>query len=238
MAAQSEDRYPAPLVIHGQVERVPRSQSAPTSGDLFTPVVEIDAGTANVIRQLFRQLRAICPYYRLSWKDQETFDTCRREWAAALIKEGITSCEQLRFGLDNLRAKGNGYIPSVATFLALCQPSPEQMGLPSVEQAFKQAIQCSHPLSDMDWTHKAIYHAAVQVGFDALQNGSPPITLEAFKRHYREACKLLLHDKPLLDMPDSRRPKRLSGPRGPVNTELAKAEIKKIRSALGRRSSS
>jgi hypothetical protein len=237
VTAHSEDRYPAQLVIHGQVERAPRDQPSAPSRDLFAPAVEIDSGTANVIRQLFRQLRAICPHYRESWRDQETFDACRREWADALIKEGITAIEQLRFGLDNLRASGNGHIPSVGTFLALCQPSPEQIGLPSVEQAFKQAIQCSHSLSDLDWTHKAIYHAAVQVGFDALQNGSPPITLEAFKRHYREACKLLLHDKPLLDMPDSRRPKRLSGPREPVNTELAKAEIKKIRSALGKRSS-
>lgn len=126
-------------------------------------------------------------------------------WAAAL---GGLSGQQIAIGLTALAHTKDPQLgkwpPSAPEFRALCENgAPEDNGLPSPGQAYREAVRNAHPAmaGRAEWSCDAVYHAAKETGFYELNNLQAEASRRLFERNYAMAVRDFLAGKPLTAMP-------------------------------------
>lgn len=109
--------------------------------------VVITQADAQVVNGMFEQLKAIFPAWQRSFPTPEALDSARKEWTKALVEAGVASEQSLQFGLRAARSKNIPFFPSPGMFISWCQPTPESLGMPTVEQALSEVARhrSSHP---------------------------------------------------------------------------------------------
>ncbi|WP_062382001.1 replication protein P [Pseudomonas abietaniphila] len=177
-----------------QLPNVPTAEAA---------VPKIDAGTVQVINALFRELMAIFPAWKQAWPDQEAIGAAKATWTKAFMAENITKIEQIRFGIEQCRKLGSDFAPSVGKFIKLCQPTPEMLGIPPLEKAFREACRNAHPMmaGKGKWSHNAVWHAAKESGFEPLNRLETSLGLKLFERNYVITIRRMVEGLPLQAMP-------------------------------------
>lgn len=127
-------------------------------------------------------------------------------WAATL--GGLTG-EQIAVGLNALACTEDKQLqdwpPAAPQFRALClSRDPEAFGLPSEEQAYREACRRAHPagpaLEDA-WSHPAVCHAALETGFNNLNTLKADASRKLFARNYDVACRMVMDGQPLKSIP-------------------------------------
>ncbi|WP_296257695.1 MULTISPECIES: replication protein P [unclassified Pseudomonas] len=164
----------------------------------FTPT-QLEPGTAEVVNALFRELQAIFPAWKQAWPDAETLATAKRSWIKAFMAEGITRIEQIRYGIQNCRKLGGDFAPSVGKFIKWCQPTPEMLGIPSHDKAFREALENSHPsrATSRTWSHPAVRHTALQCELHNLADLPSERASKIFDRAYDITIRMLVQGQPL-----------------------------------------
>lgn len=159
-------------------------------------------GTIDVVNALFKELQAIFPAWKQAWPTDDALDSAKRSWIKAFIVEGITQLEQIRFGVERCRSLGTDFMPSVGRFIKLCQPTPEMLGIPPHDKAFREALENSHPsrFGDRTWSHPAVRHAALQCEMHNLGDLIPEMASEVFDRAYEITIRRLVVGLPLEDI--------------------------------------
>jgi hypothetical protein len=147
--------------------------------------------TGKVINQLFRQLRSIRTAWRQAWPDKKSYMESKATWLQAFVENGICTQEQIDIGLIRCRAEPSDFIPSVGKFIQGCVPTPEMIGLPTVDSAFDQAMRNCHPAmrAVAKWFHPAVYHATAAAGFHSLPLLSRELALISFEKRYMEQVR-------------------------------------------------
>lgn len=165
--------------------------------------LKIDEGTVQVINQLFRELMAIFPAWKQAWPDKEAIGAAKATWTKAFMAEGITKIEQIRFGIEQCRKLGSDFAPSVGKFIKLCQPTPEMLGIPLLEKAFREACRNAHPsmAGQAKWSHQAVWHTAKECGFESLNRLETSLALKLFERNYVITSRRMVDGLPLQAMP-------------------------------------
>lgn len=197
--------------------------------------VKADAGTVQVINALFRELMAIFPAWKQAWPDQEAVNAAKATWTKAFMAEKITKVEQIRFGIEQCRKLGSNFAPSVGKFINLCQPTPEMLGLPPLETAFREASRNVHPsmAGQANWSHDAIWHTAKESGFESLNRLETSLARKLFERNYVITVRRLIDGLPLQKMPLGL-PARVDGRRTPEIGNRALSELRAMRSGAAR----
>lgn len=103
------------------------------------PVV-VSLETAEVVNGLFRRLRGIFPAWRQAWPSTEALAAAKEEWIKEFAAEGIRTIEQIEFGIEKCRKLKKPFAPSVGEFIAMCQPTPEDFGMPAPAAAWVEAL--------------------------------------------------------------------------------------------------
>jgi hypothetical protein len=162
-----------------------------------------DTGTVSVINSLFRELQSIFPAWKQAWPDQDALGAAKATWTKAFMSERINRIEQIRFGIEQCRKLATPFAPSVGEFIVMCQPTAEQLGLPSVTKAFHEACRNVHPsmAGVANWSHDAVYHAACESGFRNLNTLPQDASRRLFERNYQIAVRAILAGEPLRKMP-------------------------------------
>jgi len=194
-----------------------------------TAPLVVDDQTAKVIDALFKAMRAIFPAWRQAWPTNAYLMAAKQEWTQAFMDAGINTIEQLEIGLAACRTRKGDFAPSPGTFIALCKPQPEKLGLPPVGMAYLEAVRCSHPYGDAQWSHAAIYFAAREVGFFALQHHGQQETRPRFEEAYARACQLIVMGDQLPDPPKA---KGLPEPKPVPNKAIAAEALRNIRARI------
>lgn len=165
--------------------------------------LKVDAGTVQVINALFRELMAIFPAWKQAWPDQEAIGAAKATWTKAFMAEGITKIEQIRFGIEQCRKLGSDFAPSVGKFIKLCQPTPEMLGIPPLNKAFREACRNAHPMmaGQANWSHQAVWHTAKECGFESLNRLETSLALKLFERNYVITTRRMVDGLPLQAMP-------------------------------------
>lgn len=160
---------------------------------------QLPPGTADVVNALFKELQAIFPAWKQAWPDAESLNAAKRSWIKAFIVAGITTLEQIRYGLQNCRQIGGDFAPSVGKFIKWCQPTPEMLGIPSHDKAFREALENSHPsrFGARTWSHPAVRHAALQCELHNLGELIPEKASKVFDRAYDITIRRLVQGLPL-----------------------------------------
>lgn len=190
------------------------------------PKSPIDKGSARVINLLFAELKAVHPAWRHAWPDKATEDAAKVSWTKAFTAAGMRSIEQIRYGIERCRQSGSPFMPSVGQFMDWCRPTPENMGLPSVERAYRQACAASHPAADASNLHPAVWHAACEAGLFLLANQPESKSRPVFERAYAITVDMVLHGEPLREIPKAL-PAKATLPSDPETGRSALAEIKR-----------
>lgn len=154
---------------------------------------EQSKSVAQIINQLFRDLRSIRSAWRQAWPDRAAYDASKLTWLRAFMENGICTQEQIDMGLIRCRAENTDFIPSPGKFVHLCVPLPEMVGLPSLESAYEQALRNCHPAmrGQEKWFHPAVYHATAAAGFHSLPLLSRELGLTSFEKRYMvQVCKV------------------------------------------------
>jgi hypothetical protein len=207
--------------VSSMLEKLPNVSSAEV-----VPL-KADAGTVQVINALFRELMAIFPAWKQAWPDQEAINAAKATWTKAFMAERITKVEQIRFGIEQCRKVGSDFAPSVGKFIQLCQPTPEMLGLPTLESAFREACRNAHPAmaGQANWSHDAVWHAAKESGFESLNRLETSLARKLFERNYVITLRRLVEGLPLQKMPLAL-PARVEGRRTPEVGNKALAELR------------
>lgn len=156
-------------------------------------------GTVEVVNALFKELQAVFPAWKQAWPTDEALNTAKRSWVKAFLVEGITRIEQVRYGIERCRGLGTDFAPSVGKFIKLCQPTPEMLGIPSHDRAFREALENAHPsrFGNRTWSHIAVRHAALQCEMHNLGDLVPEKASKVFDRAYDITIRRLVQGLPL-----------------------------------------
>lgn len=162
----------------------------------------LPSGTVEVVNALFKELRSIFPAWKQAWPDDPSLQAARRSWVKAFIVAKITQLEQIQFGVERCRELGTDFIPSVGKFIKLCMPTPEMLGIPSSDRAFREALENAHPsrFGARVWSHPAIRHAALQCEMHNLGDLQPEKASKVFDRAYEITIRRLAAGLPLEDI--------------------------------------
>ena len=189
----------------------------------------IDPASAQVVNALFAELKAIHPAWRSAWPNVESENNAKRSWTKAFTSVGMCSIEQIRYGIERCRANGNPFMPSVGEFLNWCRPTPENMGLPSVERAYLQACAASHPAADSSRLHPAVWHAACETGLYLLARQAESKSRPAFERAYALTIEMIIRGEPLREIPKA----LPAAPTLPRNFEAGNAALANLKKRVG-----
>lgn len=163
---------------------------------------QLDAAAAKVINTLFRELQVIFTAWRQAWPDDEAVRAAKATWTKAFMAAGINTLEQVRFGVEQCRGLDQDFMPSPGRFIKMCQPTPENMGLPSAQSAYREAVRNAHPATlGSAWSHPAVYHAACETGFHELSHLAADKSRALFERNYAIAVRAVLAGEPLRKAP-------------------------------------
>jgi hypothetical protein len=194
---------------------------------------KIAAGAVQVINALFRELMAIFPAWKQAWPDQDAIGAAKATWTKAFMAEKITKIEQIRFGIEQCRKLGSDFAPSVGKFIKLCQPTPEMLGIPPLEKAFREACRNAHPsmAGQGKWSHDAVWHTAKECGFEPLNRLETSLALKLFERNYVITIRRMVEGLPLQAMPLAL-PAKAEARRTPDIGNKALAELRARRSGV------
>lgn len=71
------------------------------------------------------------------------------------------------------REGAEAWPPMPAAFAALCEPLPEDLGLPTVDAAWREATGNAHQPKQCRWSHEAVRLAGADVGWWELMHVQP-----------------------------------------------------------------
>ncbi|MES5323010.1 replication protein P [Alcaligenes phenolicus] len=119
----------------------------------------------SLMDHLYNRLNGIYPNkFRSNFRDKQAIEDWKQAWAEAFDEEGV-SPNDVALGIKNCRRMFD-WPPSLPEFLRACRPQLEP------ETAFFQAVRGmqARVRGEMgEWSHPAIYHAAISIGqFDML----------------------------------------------------------------------
>lgn len=118
------------------------------------------------------------------------------------MDSGITRIEQIEFGMKKCRLESPINTPTLAQFLKWCIPSPEELGLPNVENAYDEACRNNSRFNtEKKWTHQAVYHAWSMCNSYELANLPKKNTFPVFERNYDITLKMIMKGEPLREIP-------------------------------------
>jgi hypothetical protein len=133
-----------------------------------------------VVSGVFAQLQSIFPAWKHAFPTDERLASAKREFAKALIENGITSLEQIARGMRQARAQDIPFFPAPGMFIKWCELTPESMGLPSLAQAFDDAAR------------RRISHPAVTLAARATRFEAQTLTADEYRPVFEQAYMQLV----------------------------------------------
>lgn len=141
--------------------------------------------TARIVNTLFDELRSIFPAWRQAWPNDAAEKRAKRTWVKGFMRAGVTTVEQLRYGIEACRLMDTDFAPSVGKFVKLCVPTAADLGLPEDDAAWREVVRhCANP-GRHSWSHEAVRLAGDAVGWFNLRASSIPE--EALRKRFDHA---------------------------------------------------
>ena len=95
---------------------------------------------SRLVDRIFDQLAASCPV--ILTLDAKQIKNLKGQWILGFAENGVHSVRQVQVGMRALRAKDNGFLPSVGEFIAWCKGDDYALlGLPNEDELYKRVQQ-------------------------------------------------------------------------------------------------
>jgi len=166
--------------------------------------------------------------FESAYRDETTLNQAKREWAMTLSG---TDAKLIEFALERCKRE-HAWPPTIAEFLKLLQPSPESLGLPTVEHAYLEACKHSHHPLSHDWSHICVQLAARAAGYFSLRSEPEKATRPTFTAQYKKLIEQLVQGEtfeitelPALPEPDFSAEELLTQQLKDLGVEEAEAQL-------------
>ena len=149
------------------------------------------------INQMFTEFQlAYHNQFHKAFSDDQKIITAKQLWVKTLCD---LSPERIMMGTRRA-IKESEYLPTINTVRKLCEPNPEELGLPDAYNAYLQACRAASPKIEQNWTHPIVYLAGSASDWFFLSNSVEAKAFPVFKRNYEILCERALNGEQL-DMP-------------------------------------
>lgn len=150
-----------------------------------------------------------------------------REWRRLLARYATGTPGELAARIvKQLQPNGRGEVwpPEMADVIAMARPRPEDFGLPTVSEAYRDATHGR-------WSrHPVVYEAARRVGTFELRNQPEQRSRQAFEREYSEVCGEWMAGS-RFEIPQAPRLERKAPAK--AREEVAREHIARMRQVVG-----
>lgn len=206
-----------------------RAAPAPAQPAPGANVVPVDDFARQVMDDLFDRIRGICSGWRSAWYTQAVMGKAKEEWLAEFARAGVNSQELVDNGVRALRQSKREFVPAPALFVDWCFGA-DQLGLPSLEEAYREALAKTHPAAaaTATWSHAAVYHAAARAGFSNLQQLSRDDGMKLLESKYSQIRREIAKGNSLPPVPAAALPQ----PSKAADPEVGNAALQAIRARL------
>lgn len=162
--------------------------------------------TERIINNIFEELKTICTGYGATWRTSTDVANHKIAWTKGFIKNNLSNPELIQNGLDKCHEIGLQYIPPFAKFLGYCTPNTKELGLPSHDDAYNEAIKRASPSSRGEqWSHAVVYHAYKKTGQRALFEPTDSYRILEIKKlffaNYDLTLKMFVNNEELDELP-------------------------------------
>lgn len=139
------------------------------------------------INDLFRALKACYPAWRQAFSTEQEYKDARLMWTRAMAEAGIRSMEQVRKGVEAARRDPSDFMPGPGKFVQWCKPSPDELGMPTMPNAWREVCDNCHHILDHEWSHPGVYEAGRRMGWFVLRTSGGD--RRDFAKHYAEVVE-------------------------------------------------
>ncbi len=182
-----------------------------------------------IVDSVFSKMRVLFPVGAPRFEDEVNH---KAEWLKTLAAQGITSREQVQAGLNRARREQGDrqFWPTPRQFALWCQPTACDLGLPTLQAAFKEATRHYHRPDRHKWSHNVVRLAARETGSWMFATGIEKDVLMTFERNYKVLCRRFASN----ELTDVELPKALPEVvNRPTEPAKAKSIIAHLRANLG-----
>lgn len=157
----------------------------PSDGSALPPVKpaapRVTERDTQVVSKLLDQLKLIFPAWKQAFPTPEMQQGVLAVWTKALVEANCTSHQQLSQGMRVARSKDCPFFPSPGQFIQWCQITPEDLGLPNVEQALRE-------VRNQRYSHPVVKRAAMATNWEMKT-----LSLDAYRPVFEQAYIQFVH---------------------------------------------
>lgn len=158
-----------------------------------TPSISNEA--IDLVNELFMVFKVHVKTFNIWTKDSDELEFIKHEWVLCFQQAKLEMKDVIQ-GANKIRKAGYTYMITPAEFISLCKPTAEELGLPSLENAFRNAIENSYPTQSIKtWLHPVIRLTTLRTGSWNLVHEPQKIIKPLFEKHYQEECRLFAEGK-------------------------------------------
>lgn len=200
---------------------------------------------ADIVDMLCTTMAALFPSsWSSNFANESMAILAKREMLATLVNwPAIPNLAGVRRVIDEVKAKGGSFPPSIAELLAMLKPRKADVGLPIDDDAWKEAERnAGMTVDSVTWSHEAVRAASREVGHWEIVSATTPYARkrvrDEFIAAYQVECDAVMYGS-------ERRHKRLpchsiaerrevaSKMRDNASDTLAKKDIEKLEAQTG-----
>mgnify|MGYP000238761227 CR=1 FL=1 len=154
---------------------------------------ELNDQAASFVNDLFKSLQVAYPAWKQSFGTEQDLKLTKKSWIRAFAESGITQKEQVALGMKRARQDQSDFFPSSGKFIAWCKPIPEDFGLPSNTEAWREVCRHCHEYITHKWSSPAVYEAGTRVEFFNIRKGA--VKEKEFSDVYAKICEEVMQGK-------------------------------------------
>lgn len=153
----------------------------------------LDLHVTHVVNNLFAFFYGICRGFEKQYHDPKRLNLEKTQWIMAFMDIGFNTLERVQLGLKKCRLESPINTPTIGQFIRWCTPDPQDIGLPTLEQAYEISIRINSQFSDYKptcpKTFSVIRHVISQIGSMEFRSMTADKAFKTFERYYPIACK-------------------------------------------------
>lgn len=166
-----------------------KTPAGPTAGGRkTTPPRE---QTLALVNQVFTRLEAIFPRtWASAFPSADLLNLARRELAQELARwPALPTRQMVERAMSNLKQAGSTWPPTIPVLVSMLAPTPEDFGMPTTGEAWREALAHAHEPRSHRWSHEAVRMAGQSTGWWDLTHTTAqsqwPRLEKRFAKHYQ-----------------------------------------------------
>jgi hypothetical protein len=147
----------------------PGTPAGPTASGRTTtgPSPERKAAITALVSQVFTRLEALFPRtFSSAFPSADLLKLSRRELAQELAQwPALPPRAVVERAMSELKRSGSTWPPTIPVLVSMLAPTPEDVGMPALAEAWREVLAHAHEPSRHRWSHEAVRLAGAAVGW-------------------------------------------------------------------------